>query len=93
MHTALFEICGIIKDKNAGPLEELIETYELYINNNTDFPTWSASQGIFIIDLASISLELEPPPVWEIPEKYPSLSDHELILLEWEDLDLEGEEN
>ncbi len=24
--------------------------------------------------------------LWEIPEDYPSLSDHELILLRWEDL-------
>ena len=24
--------------------------------------------------------------LWEIPEEYPSLSDHELILLRWEDI-------
>ncbi len=30
--------------------------------------------------------------VWEIPEKYPSLSDHELILLEWENLEIRGQE-
>ncbi len=26
--------------------------------------------------------------LWEIPEKYPALSDHELIFLRWEDVDL-----
>lgn len=25
--------------------------------------------------------------LWEIPEEYPALSDHELILLRWEDID------
>ncbi len=30
--------------------------------------------------------------VWEIPEEYPSLSDHGFILLEWEDLDMESQE-
>ena len=25
--------------QNAGPLEELIKTHDLFINNNTDFPT------------------------------------------------------
>ena len=30
--------------------------------------------------------------VWEIPEEYPSLSDHELILLEWEDLEMKSQE-
>ncbi len=68
--------------QNAGPLEELIETYELLVNNNTDFPTRPASRGVFIIDLALTSSDLGLLRVWEIPEEYPSLSDHELILLE-----------
>ena len=38
---------------NVGPLEELIESYELIVNNDTDFPTRSSSLGISIIDLAS----------------------------------------
>ena len=75
---------------NAGPLEELIESYELIVNNNTDFPTRPSSPGISIIDLALTSPDLGPLRVWEIPEEYPSLSDHELILVEWEDMDIQS---
>ena len=72
---------------NAGPLEELIERYELIINNDTNFSTRPLSPGISIIDLALTSPDLGPLRVWEIPQKYPSLSNHELILIEWEDID------
>lgn len=72
--------------QNAGPLEELIDTYELIVNNDTDRPTQPASQGISIIDPALTTENLGPLTLWEIPEEYPSLSDHELILLQWEDL-------
>ena len=78
---------------NAGPLEELIESYELIVNNDTEFPTRPSSPGISIIDLALTSPDLGPLQVWEIPEEYPSLSDHELILIEWEDIDTQGQEN
>ena len=78
---------------NAGPLEELIESYELIVNNDTDFPTRPSSPGISIIDLALSSPGLGPLRVWEIPEEYPSLSDHELILMEWEDIDTPGQRN
>ena len=77
---------------NAGPLEELIESFELILNNNTDFPTRSSSRGISIIDLALTSPALGPLRIWEIPEDYSSLSDHELILIEWEDIDTQGQE-
>lgn len=68
--------------QNAGPLEELIEGYGLIVNNDVDFPTRPASRGVSIIDLALTSPTLGPLRVWEIPEEYPSISDHELILLE-----------
>ena len=68
--------------QNAGPLEELIEKYKLLVNNDTDFPTQTESRRISIIDLALTSPGLGLLQVWEIPEEYPSLSDHELILLE-----------
>lgn len=79
--------------QNAGPLEELIETYELLVNNDTDLPTRPASRGVSIIDLALTTPDLGLLRVWEIPEEYPSLSDHELILLEWEDIGLECQES
>ena len=78
---------------NAGPLEELIESYELIVNNDTEFPTRPSSLGISIIDLALTSPDLGPLRVWEIPEEYPSLSDHEVILVEWEDINAEGNGN
>ena len=78
---------------NAGPLEELIESYELIVNNDTDFPTRPSSQGISIIDLALTNPELGLLRVWEIPEEYPSLSDHELILMEWEDIETQDPGN
>ncbi len=78
---------------NAGPLEALIESYELILNNDTDFPTCPSSPGISTIDLALTSPELGLLRVWEIPEEYPSLSDHELILIEWEDIDTQGQRN
>ena len=70
------------QSKNANPLKELIESFELVVNNDIDFPTRPSSQGISIIDLAITSLELGVLQFWEISEEYPSLSDHELILIE-----------
>ncbi len=76
--------------QNAGPLEKPIETYGLIVNKDTDFPTRPSSRRLSIIDLALTNFELGPLQVWEIPEEHPSLSDHELILIEWEDIKIEG---
>ena len=78
--------------QNAGPLEDLIKRYKLIINNDTDFPTRPGSQTFSVIDLALTNMELSPLQVWEISEEYPFLSDQELIIMEWEDMDL-SEEN
>ena len=59
----------------------------MIVNNNTDYPTRSRSQGISIIDLALTTTSLGPLTLWEIPEEYPSMLDHKLILLQWEDLE------
>lgn len=32
--------------------------------------------------------KLGPLTLWEIPEEYPALLDHEVILLRWEDIDI-----
>ena len=77
------------KRLNAERLEKLIETYELLINNDPNFATCLSSPGMSIIYLALTSPELGPLRVWEIPEEYPSLSDHELILVEWEEIEKE----
>lgn len=77
------------KRQNAGPLETLIETYELFVNNDLDYATRPSSGGISIVDLALTSPQLGPLRVWEIPEEYLSLFDHELILVEWDEMEEE----
>lgn len=69
------------QSKNAGLLEELIQSFDLIVNNDIDFFTRLSSQEISIIDLTLTSPELGLFQVWEIPKEYPSLSDHELILI------------
>lgn len=64
-----------------GSLEDLIDRYELIVNNNTDYLTRLQSQKFLIIDLALTTANFGPLKVWRIPEKSPSVSDHELILL------------
>ena len=78
--------------QNAGPLEEPIKTNDLFVNNNTDFPTRPGSQEFSIIDLALTNPNLGILRVWEILVEYSSLSDHNLIFLEWEDLEIRSQE-
>lgn len=61
----------------------------LLVNDDPDYATRPSSAGISIIDLALTSPELGPLRVWEIPEEYLSLSDHELILVEWDEMEEE----
>ena len=74
--------------QNASVLEELIDQFGLLITNEPGSSTRPTSQGISVIDLALSTAELGPLTLWEIPEEYPALSDHELILLRWEDIDV-----
>ena len=73
--------------QNASVLEEIIDEYGLLVNNEPGRSTRPVSQGISVIDLALSTTALGPLTLWEIPEEYPALSDHELILLRWEDID------
>lgn len=73
--------------KNAKPLEDLIERFDLLINNKLGRTTRPASTGVSVIDLVlSTIVELGFLTLWEILEEYPSLLDHELILLRWDDM-------
>lgn len=72
--------------KNAKPLEDLIEIFDLLINNELGQTTRPASADVSVIDLALSTVELDFLTLWEIPEDYPSISDHELILLRWNDI-------
>lgn len=56
------------------------------VNNDTDYATRPSSPGISIIDLALTNPDFGLLRVWEIP-------DHEMILLEWEDLPADGSGN
>ena len=60
----------------------------LVTSRNEPDSTRPTSQGVSVIDLALSTVELSPLILWEIPEKYPALSDDELILLGWEDIDV-----
>lgn len=71
---------------NAKSLDELIEKFHLLINNESGRATRPASRGVSIIDLTLSTIELGPLSLWEIPQDYPSLSDHELIVLRWKDI-------
>jgi ribonuclease HI len=72
---------------NAGPLEAIIERYELCINNTPGESTRPKSTpGISIIDLTLTSPEMGPLPLWSIDSDHPTGSDHEVIVTEWEDL-------
>lgn len=57
--------------KNAGPLEELIDSYKLIVNNDPDHATRPSSHGaVSIIDWALSSPEFGSLRVWKIPEEY-----------------------
>ena len=71
---------------NASFLKELVESYKLILNNNTDFPIHPSGSKISIINLALTSFDLGPLRIWEILRKFPSVSDYELILLRWEEI-------
>ena len=66
----------------------LVDQFGLLINNEPGRSTRPISQGISVIDLALSTAELGPLTLWEIPKEYPALSDHELILLRWENIDM-----
>lgn len=75
------------KRQNATILEDLIKQFGLFINNKSGRTTRSLNREVSVINLALFTAKLGPLTLWEIPEKYPLLSDHELIVLYWEDLD------
>ncbi|KAL2004467.1 hypothetical protein VTN00DRAFT_3496 [Thermoascus crustaceus] len=72
---------------NAGPLEALIDAYNLHINNALDIPTRPKSTpGVSIIDLSLTTSELGPLEAWFVDQDHPTGSDHEVIVMEWSPL-------
>lgn len=74
------------KRQNATILEELIDQFGLLINNKPERATCLLSKEISVTNLALSTTELRSLILWKIPEEYPSLSNHELIVLCWEDI-------
>lgn len=68
-------------------LKSLLKTISLLLNNDINFLIRSLRQQILIIDLVFTSLELGILRVWRIFKEYSSLSDHELILINREDIE------
>jgi len=72
---------------HAGPLEPLIEQHDLLVTNDPEEPTRPKSTpGISIIDLSITSQDLGLLPRWLIDRDCSTGSDHELILMEWDDI-------
>jgi hypothetical protein len=72
--------------RGAGPLETVVEDYNLILNNQPGVITrpGRGSRGS-IIDLTFTTTEIGPLESWAIEEEFPTPSDHELILFEWLD--------
>src|SRR5271156_5828740 len=78
----------ISQRKDAGPLEQLIEDYNLILNNEPGAITRPGKEnGGSIIDLTFTTEELGPLEIWAIETEWPTPSDHVLIVLEWADVD------
>jgi hypothetical protein len=77
----------ITQRKEAGPLETIIEDFDLILNNEQGAITrpGNKTKGS-IIDLTFTTTELGPLDLWVIDEDDPTPSDHALILMEWADI-------
>lgn len=74
------------KKQNAKFLENLIKKFDLFINNKFERTTRSANAGVFDIDLSLLPIQLGFLTLWDISEEYLSLSNYELILLQWDNI-------
>jgi endonuclease/exonuclease/phosphatase family metal-dependent hydrolase len=78
----------ISRRKDAGPLEQLIEDYDLILNNEPGVITRPGKDSTgSVIDLTFTTEELGPLELWAIETEWLTPSDHVLIVLEWADID------
>lgn len=69
-------------------IDRLINDYDLSINNDISISTWPKSTpGLYIIDLTWMTAEIGYAASWIIDPEYYTLSDHEPIVLDLENLD------
>ena len=74
---------------DAGPLKEIIKKYDLILNNESGVITRpNARRNQSIIDLTFTSIAIGLLNSWIIEEEFSIPSDHELIVFEWTDLEL-----
>jgi hypothetical protein len=66
----------------AGPLEQIIEDYNLILNNEPGAITRPGKTRGSIIDLTFTTLDMGPLESWAVERDNPTPSDHELIVLE-----------
>lgn len=73
----------------AGPLEHIIENFDLILNNEPGAITRPNSRNNnSIIDLTFTSTSMGLLNSWLIEEEYTTSSDHELIVFDWLDLEI-----
>jgi hypothetical protein len=66
-----------------GLLEELIEDYKFFINNNPEIPTrLKLTLSVSIIDLTIIITEMGLLSAWYADSEYLIFSDYKLIVME-----------
>lgn len=74
------------KKPNTKFFEDLIKKFDLLINNKFEWTTRPANASVFIIDLTLSPIQLGFLTLWEISEECLSLSNCELILLQWDNI-------
>ena len=75
------------RKQNVIIFKEIIEQFGLFINNKPGRAIRFSSRDVSIIDLALLLSQVGPLTLQKISEKYLSLSDHELIVLRWENVE------
>jgi hypothetical protein len=70
----------------AGSLEQIIEDYNLILNNEPKAITKLGKIKSSIINLTFTTLDIGPLKSWAVERDNPTPSDHEFIVLKWADL-------
>lgn len=73
--------------QNANNYKDFIKKFRLLINNKPRRAIRPSNGEVSIIDFALLSSQSSLLTLWKIQKEYPSLSDYELIVLRWEDVD------
>lgn len=69
-------------------MEEILDYYNLLVNNKVRHYPQLMSEGILVINQIQFTAELGFLTLWEILEEYPTLLDPQLILLRRKDINI-----